>query len=168
MTEPEQTTEAPPNVRRRRQILYTAAAIAVLVVAGFGVHSLISSKKEPPKPVKLATPVIVERFELKPVAGAAGRGIAELLRRPTGTGLRILASGLQPSKSKQVYQLVLTGGTSAEKLLGNEVVGRTGYFVGEAKVTVDELHAYKRIELRLVSAGPPATEKTILRGPIPD
>jgi len=168
MTEPEQTTTGTPNVRRRRLILYTAAALALLVVAGFGVHSLVSGKKSQPKVVKMATPVIVERFELKPVGGAAGRGIAELLNRPTGTGLRILASGLQPSKSKQVYQLVLAGGTSAEKLLGNEVVGKTGYFVGEAKISVDELHAYKRIELRLVSAGPPASEQTILRGPIPD
>lgn len=168
MTEPQQTPPGQPNVRRRRLILYAAALAALLVVAAFGASTLLSGGDDEPKKARLATPLIVERFELKPVAGASGRGIAELLTRPTGTGLRVLAQDLKRSSAKQVYQLVLAGGTAGEKLLGNEVVGRTGLFVGEAKVSVDELHQHKRIELRLITQGDPPTEKTILRGSIPD
>jgi hypothetical protein len=170
MTEPETMPTPRSDVRRRRRILYAAAALALLIVVAFAARSVFSGGEDdtPAKPARLTAPVIVERFELKPVGGGSARGIAELLRRGTATGLRVLARGLTASKDGQVYQLVLAGGGAPEKLLGNEVVGKTGLFVGEAQITVDQLHQHRRIELRLVGQGDPPTEELVLRGAIPD
>jgi hypothetical protein len=170
---PDQTSIRPapptrdPAIRRRRILLYSAAVLAMLVVAAFAARSLFSgSDKQKPAP-KVLTPVILERIQLKPLGGAGGRGLAEVLRRGQAESLRVLAARLKPSSDKQVYQLVLTGGAADEKLLGNEVVGAERIFVGESKVSVSTLHSYSRIELRLITNGAPPSEKTILRGTIP-
>jgi hypothetical protein len=63
--------------------------------------------------------------------------------------------------------LLLTGGQPEDKLLGNSVVGSERIFVGEAKLTVAELHKYKRVELRVITNGAPPSSKTVLRGTIP-
>jgi hypothetical protein len=156
-----------PDIRKRRQVLYVATAIGVLLVAVFAARSLFSGDDKPKTAPKVITPVIIERIELKPVDGASGRGLAEVLRRGEAESLRVLTAKLKPSNDKQIYQLVLTGGTSDEKLLGNEAVGADGIFVGEAKVSIATLHQYKRIEIKRITNGAPPKETTVLRGSIP-
>jgi hypothetical protein len=156
-----------PDIRKRRRVLYIAAAIGILLVAAFAARSLFSGDDKPKAAPKVLTPVIIERIQLKPVKGASGRGLAEVLRRGEAESLRVLTAKLKPSNDKQIYQLVLAGGAAYEKLLGNEAVGAEGIFVGEAKVSVSTLHQYKRIEVRLITNGAPPTEKTVLRGSIP-
>jgi hypothetical protein len=166
VAEPEAVDRA--AIRRRRRWLYAFAGSAVVAICAFAAMQLLSNdpKKEAAK--KAATPpVIVERFQLKAVGGQSGHGLAELVRRPAGDGLRVLAGGLRPVLDGEVYQLLLAGGQSEPKLLGNELVGQTKTFVGEAKVDAAELHKYKRIELRRVGRGNPPPNKLVLRGTIP-
>ena len=165
---PEDTTPArDPNIRKRRLVLYSAAALALLLIAGFAGRTLLSGDDKPKAAPKVLTPVIIERIQLKPVRGGSGRGLAEVLRRGDAESMRVLAARLKPSTEKQIYQLLLTGGQPEDKLLGNSVVGAERIFVGEAKLTVAELHKYRRVELRLITNGAPPTEKTVLRGHIP-
>ena len=158
---------ADPDIRKRRMLLYIAAGLGVLLVAGFAAQSLFSGDDNPKPAPKVVTPVILERIQMKPVGGASGRGLAEVLRRGDAESLRVLAARLKPATEKQVYQLLLTGGTAEDKVLGNQVVGTEGIFVGESKVSVSTLHQYKRLELRLITNGAPPSEKTVLRGSIP-
>lgn len=168
----QQTIEQPgagsdPDIRKRRLALYAAAGVAILLVAGFAARSLFSGDDKPRTAPKVQTPVIIERIQMKPVGSANGRGLAEVLRRGETQSLRVLAARLKPATDKQVYQLVLTGGSADEKVLGNEVVGAERLFVGESKVSVATLHQHRRIELRLITNGAPPSEKTVLRGSIP-
>jgi hypothetical protein len=164
----EDTTPArDPDIRKRRLVLYLAAALALLLIAGFAGRTLLEAEDRPKAAPKVLTPVIIERIQLKPVGGASGRGLAEVLRRGDAESMRVLAARLKPSTEQQVYQLLLTGGQPEEKLLGNSAVGSERIFVGEAKLTVAELHKYRRVELRLITNGAPPTEKTVLRGKIP-
>ena len=155
-------------IKRRRRWLYGFAALALLAVCAFAATQLFGgddakdADKNQPKP-----PVIVERFELKPAKGQKGRGLAELVRRETGDGLRVLAANLKPNLDNEVYQLLLAGGGQEPKLLGNEVVGPQKTFVGEAKISADVLHQYRRIELRRVGRGNPPVTELVLRGSIP-
>lgn len=160
--------ETSHKIKRRRRLLYAFALLALIVIAAFAVRTFFGGDddKSAVKP-KVAPPLIVERFKLLPVGGAKGRGIAELVQRPAGDGLRVLAVKLTPSLDAQVYQLLLAGGDQSDKLLGNEVVGQEKTFVGEAKVTADELHRYTRIEMRNVTQSDPPVSKLVLRGRIP-
>jgi hypothetical protein len=168
MTEETSTPQRDPSIRRRRLILYTGAAAALILVAGVAAISLFGGKDEKSKPpAKLAAPLIVERIQLKPVGGSSGRGLAEVLRRGDAESLRVLAAQLKPSEDKQVYQLVLAGGPGGEKLLGNEAVGKQKIFVGESKVSLATFRQYKRVEIRLVTNADPPRVKTVLRGTIP-
>src|SRR3954454_24121887 len=135
-------------IKRRRRLLYAFAGVALLVVIGFAAFQRFGgdSKKDAAKS-QLKPPVIIERFELKPVRGQSGHGLAELVRRQTGDGLRVLAVKLKPNLDDEVYQLLLAGGGGEPKLLGNEIVDQQKTFVGEAKVDSAELHKYRRIEL---------------------
>jgi hypothetical protein len=155
-------------IRRRRRWLYAFTALALIAVCAFGAMQLLQGDpaKEAEKK-RMKPPVIVERFELNPVRGQSGRGLAELVRRESGDGLRVLAANLKPNLDNEVYQLLLAGGQSEPKLLGNEVVGQQKTFVGEAKVSAAELHQYRRIELRRVGRGNPPVTKLVLRGSIP-
>lgn len=155
-----------PDIRRRRLILYAAASVGLAAVIVAGVLTLSGGTKKPTAKPKLKAPVIVERIPLKPVDGSSARGLGELVRRESKDGFRVLAVQLKPSGDNQAYQLVLTGG-EPEKLLGTEVVGKDGAFVGEAPVSAGELHSFKRVELRRVSRDP-ETAKTVLRGKIPN
>lgn len=164
----EDTTPArDPDIRKRRLVLYAAAALALILIAGFAGRTLFSGDDKPKAAPKVLTPVIIERIQLKPVGGTSGRGLAEVLRRGDAESMRVLAARLKPSTEKQVYQLVLTGGQPEDKLLGGSAVGAERIFVGEAKLTVQELHKYRRVELRVITNGAPPTEKTVLRGKIP-
>ncbi|MGH2959767.1 MAG: hypothetical protein ACRDKE_09190 [Solirubrobacterales bacterium] len=156
-----------PDIRKRRLMLYSAAFLAILLIAGFAGRTLFSGDDKPKAAPKVLTPVIIERIELKPVGGAAARGLAEVLRRGEAESMRVLAARLKPSTEKQIYQLLLTGGQGEDKLLGNSVVGKERIFVGEAKLPVAELHKYRRVEIRLITNGAPPTQKTVLRGKIP-
>jgi len=156
-----------PDIRKRRLVLYSAAALALVLIAGFAGRTLLSGDDKPKPAPKVLTPVIIERIQLKPVRGASGRGLAEVLRRGSAESMRVLAARVKPSTEKQIYQLLLTGGQPEDKLLGNSAVGSERIFVGEAKLTVAELHKYRRVELRLVTNGEPPSEKTVLRGKIP-
>jgi hypothetical protein len=156
-----------PDIRRRRLVLYACASIALLVIAGFAARSLFQGDDKPKDAPKVIAPVIIERIELKPVRGASGRGLAEVLRRGQAESVRVLAAELKPSTDKQIYQLVLAGGAGEDKLLGNSVVGAERIFVGEARLPVETLNQYRRIELRLITNGAPPSEKTVLRGKIP-
>jgi hypothetical protein len=164
----EDTTQVrDPDIRKRRMLLYSAAVLALLLIAGFAGRSLLSGDDKPKTAPKVLTPVIIERIQLKPVRGADGRGLAEVLRRGEAESMRVLAAQLKPATDKQLYQLYLAGGQSEEKLLGNGAVGEEGIFVGEAKVTVETLHKYRRVELRVVTNGAPPEQELVLRGKIP-
>lgn len=167
MATDETTPARDPDIRKRRLVLYSAAVLALLLIAGFAGRTLFSGDDKPKVTPKVLTPVIIERIQLKPVGGASGRGLVEVLRRGEAESMRVLAARLKPSSEKQVYQLLLTGGQPEDKVLGNSVVGTERIFVGEAKVTVAELHKYKRVELRLITNGAPPSQKTVLRGKIP-
>ncbi|MBJ7354967.1 MAG: hypothetical protein JHC98_09090 [Thermoleophilaceae bacterium] len=167
MTGDKAINQRDPEIRRRRLVLYACAALALLVIAGFAARTLFKGEDKPTAAPKVVAPVIIERIQMKPVRGANGRGLAEVLRRGSAQSVRVLAAELKPSTDKQVYQLVLADGPGDEKLLGNSAVGEEKIFVGEAKVSLQTLNQYKRIELRLITNGAPPTEKTILRGKIP-
>jgi hypothetical protein len=156
------------SIARRRRLLYAAAFVGFLLVAAVAARSIFSGDdKDTKTPVKLTAPVIVERIQLKPVGSSSGRGLAEVLRRGNAESLRVLVAELKPTANGQIYQLVLTGGPKDEKLLGNEAVGKQKIFVGEAKLPLETLHSYRRIELRLVTNGDPPDEALIVRGKIP-
>jgi hypothetical protein len=167
MTAEETAEQREPDIRRRRVVLYSCAALALLLIAGFAARTLFTGDDKPIAAPKVIAPVIIERIEMKPVRGASGRGLAEVLRRGQAESVRVLAAELKPSTDKQIYQLVLAGGPGDDKLLGNSVVGAERIFVGEAKLPVETLNKYKRIELRLITNGAPPSEKTVLRGKIP-
>ncbi|MGK2877692.1 MAG: hypothetical protein ACSLFF_03810 [Solirubrobacterales bacterium] len=156
-----------PNIRKRRLVLYSAACLAILLVALFAARSLLAGDDKPKAPPKVVTPVIVERIQMKPVGGSRARGLAEVLRRGDAESVRVLAARLKPTTDRQIYQLLLTGGAPEDKLLGNSAVGSERIFVGEATVTVEALHKYRRIEIRVVTNGAPPSEEAVLRGKIP-
>lgn len=155
-------------IKRRRRWLYASAGLALIAVCAFAAIQLFSggSKKSADRP-EVKPPVIVERFEMKAVRGQRGHGLAELVRRPTNDGLRVLAVKLRPNLDEEVYQLLLTGSGNKDKLLGSEIVGQQKTFVGEARISANELHKYTRIELRRVGRGNPPVSKLVLRGSIP-
>lgn len=167
MTAEEPTQQRDPDIRKRRLVLYACAVVALLVIAVFAARTLFEGDEKPAAAPKVIAPVIIERIQMKPVRGASGQGLAEVLRRGDAESMRVLAAELKPSTDKQVYQLLLAGGPSEDKLLGNSAVGQEKIFVGEAKLPLKTLNQYKRIELRLITNGAPPTEKTILRGKIP-
>lgn len=156
-----------PHIQGRRRILYVAAVAASLVVAGVAASSLLKSDNKPKPAPKTVTPVIVARVPLKPVGGASGRGLAEILRRGPAQSMRVLAAKLTPTTDKQFYQLVLTGGGAEERVLGNEQVGKQSVFVGESKIALAELQKHRYIVLRRVTNGAPVKQTTVLRGKIP-
>lgn len=156
------------QIRRRRMMLYVGALLALAVVGVVAVKSLASGDSNQQRmPVRMAPPLIVERIPLKPVRESASRGLAEVLRRGQADSLRVLATRLEPTTRLQVYQLVLAGGRAPEQLLGNEAVGDTGVFVGEARIEIPLLRTHRRVELRLVTNGAKPKQQTILRGAIP-
>lgn len=163
--------DADRTVKRRRRWLTAYGALAVAaVVAVAAVQALGDSDDEKRRVSALAEPsrpVIVERFKLKPVSGARGHGLAELVRDDGESKLRVLAVRLKPSLAGESYELVLAGGRQDPKLLGNQTVGQKGAFLGQAEITVDRLHRFKRIELRRVTDGTPPEEELVLRGRIP-
>ncbi len=167
MTTENTTPARDPDIRKRRLVLYSAAFLAILLIAGSAGRTLISGDDKPKAAPKVLTPVIIERIQLRPVGGSSGRGLAEVLRRGDAESMRVLAARLKPSTDRQIYQLLLTGGQPENKLLGNSVVGSERIFVGEAKLTVAELQKYRRVELRVITNGAPPSEKTVLRGAIP-
>src|SRR5262245_40625176 len=117
-------------IRRRRRVLYAVSALALVAVAVVAVLQLAGSdekKNTGPKP--LAPPVILERILMRPVDGGSSRGLAELVRHDSRDGLRVLAVGLRRSVGDEIYQLLLTGGRSQPKVLGNQKVGEEKTFV---------------------------------------
>lgn len=165
MTDEAEARDQAPDIRRRRLILYAAASVGLAAVIVVGVLTLAGGTEKPAAKPKLKAPVIVERIPLRPVNNSGARGLGELVRREKGDGFRVLAVQLKPSGDDEAYQLVLTGG-SPEKLLGTEIVGDDGAFVGESPVSADELHSFKRVELRKVTRSPESAT-TVLRGSIP-
>jgi hypothetical protein len=156
------------SIRRRRQILYTAALLVLGVLVAVAILPGLKSDKPKTSTVPPKTPVILARINLKSVAGQTGSGVAELLRRGSTNSLRVLAIKLPPNKTDdEAYQLVLAGKSSSERLLGTAIVGKQGVFVGEAKLGIDELERYRRIELRRVTRGSNPTAENVLRGRIP-
>jgi hypothetical protein len=157
-----------PEIKKRRRILYGAALLALALIAAFAVITLTGGEdKEPTAAPELERPVIVERIALRATKGEKGRGIAELIKRADTERLRVLAVDLERSREGQVYQLLLAGGKPEPKLLGNVVVGEDKTFVGEAAVTGEELHSYRRIEIRRVTEANPPIDELVLRGAIP-
>lgn len=165
-----QTTDSDrdPSIRKRRRILYAAAVVGSLLVAAVAASSLFKGDDKPKPAPKTVTPVIVARVPLKPVGGASGRGLAEILRRNSAESMRVLAAKLTPTTDKQFYQLVLSGGNAEERVLGNEQVGRQSVFIGESKISLAEIQKHKYIVLRRVTNGAPVKQTTILRGTIPE
>lgn len=165
--EPE-AQERDPSIRRRRRVLYAAAVLGSLLIAGVAASSLLKGSEKPKQAPKTVTPVIVARVPMKPVRGAQGRGLAEILRRAGRESVRVLAARLLPTTEKQFYQLVLTGGSAEERVLGNAQVGKQRIFVGESKISLSAMQKHKFIDLRRVTNGAPVKETTILRGRIPE
>lgn len=159
--------ERDPAIAKRRRILYAITAVVAVVIAAVAVTPLLKDDTPKKKRVVTPTPVIVARIDLKPVRGASGGGLAEVLRRNERESLRVLAAKLTPNKEDQAYQLVLTGGNAKEKLLGTAVVGQQRIFVGESKIGIDELEEHRRIELQRVDKDPSVPRVTVLRGKIP-
>lgn len=159
------------NIKRRRRWLFAYGALAVAaVISVAAVQTLGNSKQDKRRTSALAEPtkpVIVERFRLKPVAGGRGRGLAELVRKNGVSNLRVLAVRLKPSLVGESYQLVLAGGRQDPKPLGGQTVGQKGTFLGQAKISVEALHEFRRIELRRITDGTPPDERLVLRGTIP-
>lgn len=168
MDDEKQPPERDPSIRRRRRILYAAAVVGSLLIAAVAASSLLKGDDKPKKAPKTATPVIVARIEMKPVRGASGRGLAEILRRAGRESVRVLAARLVPTTEQQFYQLVLTGGDAEERVLGNAQVGDQRIFVGESKITLAAMQKHKHIDLRRVTNGAPVKQTTILRGKIPE
>jgi len=164
----EQPSQRDPSIRRRRRILYAAAVVGSLLIAAVAASSLLKGSDKPKQAPKTVTPVIVARVPMKPVKGAQGRGLAEILRRAGRESVRVLAARLAPTTEKQFYQLVLTGGAAEERVLGNAQVGEQRIFVGESKISLAEMQKHKYIDLRRVTNGAPVKQTTILRGRIPD
>lgn len=155
------------EIRRRRRILYLAALLALALIAAFAVITLTGGKDADPKQApRMERPVILERIALRATRGEEGRGLAELISRSGEERLRVLAVELERSREGQAYQLLLAGGKES-KLLGNVVVGEDKTLVGEAEVSGDELHSYKRIEIRRVTEASPPIDELVLRGAIP-
>lgn len=161
-------TSAPtPNVRRRRLLLYGFALLALALIVAFSATTLIGSDDEdkPEASQRMKPPLIVERFRLTAAKGEKGRGLGELVRRENRDGLRVLAVSLRPSGRQQVYQLLLSSNDDS-RVLGNQVVGEEGTFIGEARITSAELRKFERIELRRVTEGSPPQSDLVLRGRI--
>lgn len=159
------------DIKRRRRWLFAFGALAVAAVISVAVVQMSGSTTETKKRTSALAeptkPVIIERFKLTPAAGGHGRGLAELVRKDGVSNLRLLAVGLRPSLAGESYQLVLTGGRDDPKPLGGQTVGQKGAFLGQAKITIAQLHRFRRIELRRITAGTPPVEKLVLRGAIP-
>ncbi|MGB1582725.1 MAG: hypothetical protein ACPHCI_02935 [Solirubrobacterales bacterium] len=155
------------NIRRRRLLLYGFGVLALGLIVAFAATTLIdaddSGKSESTK--RLKPPLIVERFRLTATKGEKGRGLGELVRREDRDGLRVIAVGLEPSAKQQAYQLLLAGGRDS-RVLGNQVIGEEGTFIGEARITSAELREFDRIELRRVTEGSPPQSDLVLRGRI--
>jgi hypothetical protein len=158
---------ADPDIRRRRAILYSVAAVVLAVLVAFAILPRGKGDEKPKNTEPPRAAVILERIKLKAVDDSKSSGIAELLRRGEKRSLRVLAVKLKPNKGDdEAYQLVLTGGEAEEKLLGNAIVGTPRVFVGESKLKDGELERYRRIELRRVTRGPSPSATTVLRGKI--
>lgn len=159
----------PPDatIRRRRLLLYGFSLVALIAIAVLAYLTFFSSDDETAKqPQRMSPPLIVERFKLTAAAGEEGRGLGELVRRETGDGFRVLAIDLKPSGKEQFYQLLLSAGEKT-RVLGNQVIGDEGTFVGEAELSGSELREFRRIELRRVTEGTPPQSDLVLRGRIP-
>lgn len=162
------TSDRDPAIRRRRRVLYVAAAIALVLIAAVAAKSLIDGGPKPQVAPKLTAPVIVARIEMRPTSTGRARGLGEILRRGDAESLRVLIARLKPSTGNRFYQLVLAGGSADERVLGSQKVGSEGVFVGETSITLEELQRHKRLELRQIKPGPPVAQRTILRGRIPE
>lgn len=159
------------DIKRRRRLLFVYGALAVAVVVSVAVVQMLGSSKDEKKRASAVSeptrPVIVERFKLKPASGERGHGLAELVRKDGVSNLRVLAVGLKPSLVSESYQLVLAGGRGDPTPLGNQTVGQKGTFLGQAKISVDAVHEFRRIELRRITEGTPYDDRLVLRGAIP-
>lgn len=168
MAESQNTETTSADIRRRRRVLYAAALLALALVAAFALVTLTGGDEDEPKQTpRMERPVILERIALTATKGEKGRGLAELISRSGEERLRVLAVELERSREGQAYQLLLAGGEKEPKLLGNVVVGEDKTLVGEAEVSGDELHSYKRIEIRRVTEASPPIDELVLRGAIP-
>jgi hypothetical protein len=158
-----------PAIARRRTILFSVGAMAVLLLA---VVALIPLLKADPKPKTVKPPekpVIVARIEMKATKNAKkAHGLGELIHRGDVESLRVLVSGLPANRKNEAYQLMLAGGENPEKLLGTVVVGDQGIFVGEAKVGFEELKQFKRLQLRRVTRGDNPTAELVSTGRVPN
>ena len=167
----ESGSERSVDFKRRRRWLFAYGVLAVAVVISVAaVQVLGKSKDEKKRAAAVSEPaksVIVERFKLKPATGEQGHGLAELVRKNGVSRLRVLAVGLKPSLVSESYQLVLAGGRQDPTPLGNQTVGQKGTFLGQATITVDAVHKFRRIELRRITEGTPYDDRLVLRGAIP-
>lgn len=159
------------DIKRRRRWLFAFGALAVAaVISVAAVQMFGKSKEEKNRASALAEPtkpVVVERFKLKTVGGERAHGLAELVRKDGAEHLRVLVVGLKPSLVSESYQLVLAGGRQDPTPLGSQTVGQKGTFLGQAKISSDALHEFRRIELRRITAGTPPGDRLVLRGAIP-
>lgn len=155
------------TIKRRRLLLYGFSIVAVIAIAVLAYLTFFESNEDnATPPTRMSPPLIVERFKLTATAGEKGRGLGELVRREKRDGFRVLAIDLKPSGKEQFYQLLLSDGGNT-RVLGNQIVGDEGTFVGEAELSGAELRKFRRIELRRVTEGTPPQSDLVLRGRIP-
>lgn len=164
------TERSAGSVRSRRRWLAAFALLGVAAIVTVAGVQLFAGKEDEQKRDRAldgsARPVVLERFDLKPRRGKSRRGLAELVRRDDRTYLRIIAAGLRQTIGDQAYQASLTK-RSRSKLLGSQRVDEKGVFLGQTVIDSDQLHAFSRIELRLVGGDLSESGRLILRGEIP-
>lgn len=168
----ENPPQSPPldAIRRRRRWLIAFAGLALATIASVAAVQLLTGDEKAAQRDRAlddtARPVVLERVDLEPRRGTSRRGLAELVRRDGRTYLRMIAAGLARNIGDEVYQASLTG-KGESRVLGSRTVDSKGIFLGQTEMTSKELHAFRRIELRIVGSGTEGSGRLILRGKIP-
>lgn len=167
----ENTVLSSADVRRRRRWLLAFALLACVAVASVAtVRAIKTNDREKARALvtkEVKSSVVLERFELSAPSGGRAQGLVELVRREDKTSLRMIAVRLRPSIADELYQVSLTGGSDEDKLLGGETVDSKGTFLARAEISVDELHKYRRFEVRRVGSNTSGKGKLVLRARIP-
>lgn len=158
------------TIRRRRRWLIAYSLLGVAAIVSVAVVQLLAGDEaERARNRSLSgadRPVVLERFDLKSKNGSNGQGIAEFIRRSDKTYLRMIAGDLRRTYGDQIYQAQLARRGDSQAL-GGQPVEKGGVFLGEKRIEADELHAFDRIELRLIGSGLSEEGKLVLSGKIP-
>ena len=162
---------APADVRKRRRWLIAFSLLACLAVTSVAtVRAIKTNDREKARAMvtkEVKASLVLERFELSAPNGGRAQGLVELVRREEKTSLRMIAVRLKPSIADEIYQVSLTGGSGESKLLGGEPAGAKGTFLARAEISADELHQFRRIEVRRVGSNTSGQGKLVLRARIP-